>query len=154
VIVSLGIDPGPVPGMFLASWKPGKREADWARAWQCDAGGATGLLGMILAAYGELITCGQVEEFRTLHGAGTRGKNASVTREQVITLSELARDRGVRLAVRHSSAVWSWATDKRLVAAGLIEATVQLPHARAASRHCLFSAVHDGGLTDPLSRRT
>ncbi len=72
----------------------------------------------------------------------------------VTELSALAADRGVKLAVRHSSAVFPWATDKRLRAAGLYEATTGLVHARAASRHALFAAVHDGGLPDPLSRRT
>lgn len=152
-VCALGIDPGPVPGMFLAIWEPGKREAVMTRAFQCDAAGAGGLLSMILAVYGEMITCGQVEEFRTLHGAGTRGAHASVTRQQVITLSALAAERGVIIHVRHSSAVFPWATDKRLKAAGLYEATTALKDARAASRHALFVAVHDGGLPDPLSSR-
>ena len=151
-MVALGVDPGPVPGFFLAAWSPGEREAMTARAWQCDAGGAAALLAMILDFY-DGITCGQIEEFRTRPGAGSRGTYASVTREQVITLGALAAERGVRLAVRHSSAVFPWCSDRRLLAAGLREATTGLVHARAASRHCLFAAVKDGGLTDPLSTR-
>lgn len=152
-VCALGIDPGPVPGMFLASWEPGQRKAHWARAFQCDAGGAHGLLALLLNAYGPVITCGQIEEFRTGYGPGTRGKNASVTREMTLALAALAAERGVKLAVRHSSQAFPWASDKRLQASGLWEATAQLIHARAASRHALYAACHDGGLADPLSRR-
>lgn len=148
----LGIDPGPVPGLFLALWRPGERKASWARAFQCNADGAPGLLSMILAVFGGQVTHGQIEEFRTLHGAGTRGRRASLAREQVVTLTRMAAERGVTLAVRHSSQAFPWAGDRRLQAAGLYEATAQLPHARAASRHALFCAVADGGLPDPLSR--
>ena len=161
-ICALGVDPGPVPGFFLAAWSPGEREAAWTRAYQCNAGGAEGLLIMLLGMmegtqrildYGPVTACGQIEEFRTRSGAGSTGRNASVTREQVVTLGALAAERGVRLAVRHSSAVFPWCSDKRLQAAGLREATTGLVHARAASRHCLFAAVRDGGLPDPLSTR-
>ena len=154
-VCALGIDPGPVPGFFLALWRPGEKKADWARAWQCNADGAGGLLAMILSVHGYLITCGQIEEFRTGRGPGTRGRGASATREMVSTLTAtaLAADRYVKLAVRHSSAVMPWSADKRLAAAGILDATAQLPHARAASRHALYCAAHDGGLPDPLSRR-
>lgn len=151
-ICALGIDPGPVPGFFLALWRPGERQCEWARAYQCDAISAPGLLSMILTTFGSQVTCGQIEEFRTLGGAGTRGRYASVTRQMVTELTAIAADREVKLAVRHSSAVFPWASDKRLKAAGLYEATTALKDARAASRHCLFAAVHDGGLPDPLSK--
>jgi hypothetical protein len=153
-ICALAIDPGPVPGFFLALWRPGEKKADWARAYQCNADGAEGLLAMILNVHGSLVTCGQVEEFRTGHGPGTRGHSATATREMIPVLVSLAGEHGVKLAVRHSSQVMPWATDKRLTAAGVLDATTALVHARAASRHCLFAAVHDGGLPDPLSKRT
>ncbi len=139
--------------MFLAIWETREQKLAWVRAFQCDAAGAGGLLSMILAVYGGMITCGQIEEFRTLHGAGTRGKAASVTRQQVITLSALAAGRGMVLAVRHSSQVFPWASDARLRKAGLYETTTALPHARAASRHALYVACRDGGLPDPLGKR-
>lgn len=154
-VCALGIDPGPVPGYCLAIWETREQKIAWARAFQCDAGSAVLLLDMLLDEYGDAVTCGQVEEFRTQgHGAGTRGKAAGITRSQVILLTALAADRGLTLAVRHSSAVFPWCSDKRLKTAGLYEATAALPHARAASRHALFCAVHDGGLRDPLSTRT
>lgn len=154
-VCALGIDPGPVPGLFLARWRPGEQKAVWARAFQCDAVTVPYLLALLLEdRQDDEISCGQIEEFRTLRGAGTRGRYASVTREMITVLTGLAAKQGVTLAVRHSSAVFPWAGDRRLAAAGLLEATVQLPHARAASRHALFCAVADGGLADPLSEKT
>jgi hypothetical protein len=152
-VVSLGIDPGPGGGMVLGGWKPGEREASLALAWQGTAADAPGQLALILGEYGLLITCGQIEEFRTGIGPGARGKHATVTRGAIPVLASLAAEHGVKLAVRHSSQVMPWTTDKRLRAAGLYAATTGKRHSRAAGRHCLFAAVHDGGLPDPLSRR-
>jgi hypothetical protein len=46
-----------------------------------------------------------------------------------------------------------WATDTRLAAAGLMEPTTGMRHARDAARHALFAAVKTYGLPDPLSAR-
>lgn len=154
-VTACGIDPGPVPGIFLALWRPGKRKAVEAHAYQCNASSVSAMVYWLLGDYGENGTLlGEIEEFRTGRGAGSRGGHASLTREMVSTLTALAAERGVKLAVRHSSQVMPWATDKRLEAAGILDATTGLVHARAASRHCLYAACHDGGLPDPLSRRT
>ena len=152
-VVSLGIDPGPVPGIFLARWRPAGGPAELALAWQCPAEDAPGLLEDILDEYGDIITCGQIEQFRTGRGAGARGRNADRTRGNLSELEEVAAEHGLKLAVRHSSQVMPWASDKRLKEAGLYTATRGKKDARAASRHCLFCAVADGGLPDPLSRR-
>jgi hypothetical protein len=153
-VVSLGIDPGPGGGMVLGGWKPGEREAALALAWQGSAEQAPGELALILAKYGLLITCGQIEEFRTGIGAGARGKSATATRGAIPVLVSLAAEHGIRLAVRHSSQVMPWASDRKLRAAGLYQVTTGKRHSRAASRHCLYAACHDGGLPDPLSTRT
>ena len=152
-VCALGADPGPVPGIFLARWEPGVRVAVLALAWQCPAPDAPALLEEILDEYGDSITCGQIEQFRTGRGAGARGRHADRTRGNLSELEEVAADRGLKLAVRHSSQVMPWASDKRLREAGLYAATRGKQHARAASRHALFCAVADGGLPDPLSGR-
>ena len=64
-VCALGIDPGPVPGIFLARWEPGEKAAVLALAWQCPAEDAPGVLDGILDVYTVLITCGQIEQFRT-----------------------------------------------------------------------------------------
>ena len=152
-VVSLGIDPGPGGGMVLGAWKPGEREADDVLAWQGSAAEAPGQLDLILEEYGLLVTCGQVEEFRAGTGPGARGKHATATRDAIPVLISLAAEHGIRLAVRHSSQVMPWASDKRLREAGLYAATTGKRHSRAAARHCLYAACHDGGLPDPLSSR-
>jgi hypothetical protein len=61
---------------------------------------------------------------------------------------------GVRGSYARSAAdVKPWATDTRLQAAGLLDLTKGMRHARDAARHALFCAVCDFGLTDPLSRK-
>jgi len=59
---------------------------------------------------------------------------------------------GCPLDRRTASQVKRWATDKRLSAAGLLEPTKGMPHARDATRHALFSMVHRKWAPDPLSR--
>ena len=152
-ICAIGIDPGPVPGFFLALWRPGEKTAALALAWQCPADEAPALLEDILDVQGDIITCGQIEEFRTGRGAGARGRNADRTRGSLGELDEVAAEHGLRLAIRHSSQVMPWASDKRLQEAGLYAVTRGKQHARAASRHCLYCAVADGGLPDPLSKK-
>jgi hypothetical protein len=59
----------------------------------------------------------------------------------------------VRSVQRPAGAVKPWATDERLAAAGLLDITKGMNHARDAARHALFAAVADFGQPDPLSRR-
>jgi hypothetical protein len=54
---------------------------------------------------------------------------------------------------RAAALVKPWATDKRLHAAGLLDATKGMQHARDASRQALYAAVHMGVTPDPLSRK-
>jgi hypothetical protein len=72
-----------------------------------------------------------------------------VTRALIAELGDL----GVHVFLRNASLVKTWATDKRLEAAGLLDATKGMGHARDASRHALYAAVHCGITTDPLSTK-
>jgi hypothetical protein len=56
------------------------------------------------------------------------------------------------LHARSAAEVKPWATDERLDAAGLLELTKGMRHARDAARHALYCAVRDYGLPDPLSK--
>ncbi|TDB80191.1 hypothetical protein E1091_19330 [Micromonospora fluostatini] len=58
-----------------------------------------------------------------------------------------------RVYARSAAEVKPWATDLRLAAAGLLDLTKGMRHARDAARHALYCAVRDLGLADPLSRR-
>lgn len=56
-----------------------------------------------------------------------------------------------QLSVRSASQVKKWATDRRLAAAGILEQTKGMGHARDAQRHALFAARMDLQWPDPLS---
>jgi hypothetical protein len=85
-----------------------------------------------------------------------------VTRDLIGTLQEVWEEhdstaegrRGARWFQRPAAHVKPWATDERLEAAGLLEATKGMRHARDAARHALFAACKDGGIPDPLSKRS
>lgn len=66
-------------------------------------------------------------------------------------IGEFQRSGSIHL--RAAVAVKPWATDSRLHALGLLDASIGLPHARDAVRHALYEAVHAGLLPDPLSKK-
>lgn len=151
VLCALGADPGGTTGLAVAYWD----DESWVhpQAYQCNAASAPALLAWLAQSNKSLRVLAQVEEFRAGTGAGARGRNASVTRALVGELGAVLEQAGVKYAVRPATDVKQWATDKRLDRAGLLAVTAGMPnHARDATRHMLFCAVHDGGVPDPLSR--
>jgi hypothetical protein len=99
-----------------------------------------------------------VEKFVTGAGAGSRGKNADVTRQLVMELTEVLQMSGYTVTIRPAADVKPWASNKRLVAAGIYSSEKamhsDMGHAADAARHCLYGA-HEAGITaDPLIRRT
>ncbi len=151
-VVALGIDPGPTTGICLVLWVPSvQRAALDVRAVQVPAAMAAGTLEELLNENGHVITCGQVEEFRSgRRSARLAGTKPDVTRNLVTGLSALAREHGVILKVRPAGLVKPWATDRRLEAAGLLAPTKGKTHARDGARHAVFAAVADGGMKDPM----
>jgi len=154
----IGIDPGPTTGLAVAYWHDG-----WVQpaAFQCDAAAAVTLLRWVLRDNGHCNgraparkqVRAQVEEFRLGTGAGARGPDAAATRSLSEDLAMTLMREHVPCLIRPAAAVKPWATDKRLEKAGLIRVTSGMPqHARDAFRHLLFTAVHDGGVPDPLSK--
>ena len=157
MVTSLGIDIGDTTGFLIAAWAPGHRRAVRVQAFQCDRESAPDLLGWILAGYGEVVRFGQGEEFRdALPGRKLQGTRPAPIRAQQHELAAVAARYGLVLAWRPAANVKSWVQARdwaRLKAAGLWDITAGQPHARSAAWHCLYAAVHDGGLPDPLSRR-
>ena len=90
-----------------------------------------------------------VEQFVVGRGSMRAGHDGAVTRDLIGALQQIAPLAYLRTA----SEVKPWASDLRMAAAGLLEPTKQLRHARDAARHALFAAVADCGIPDPLSRR-
>lgn len=153
----IGIDPGPVPGFVLLDWADGSPAIDVV---QCSSRTAPTVLAALLEDR-RATTVVQIERFVVGHRA-SRSSTAGAgeaTRELVGALQQIWEDRdsteqgrlGGRWFQRSAANVKPWATDARLDAGGLLEATKGMRHARDAARHALFAAVHDGGIPDPLS---
>lgn len=150
----IGIDPGPIPGLVMLTPGPGKPRIDIV---QCSAEIAPSMLWALLARqrdYGTADTLVQIEKFVVGRGSMRSAGAGSKTRDLVGSLGLLAADQpNVLVVQRTASQVKPWATDERLDAAGLLDATKGMRHARDAARHALFAAVKDCGFPDPLSRK-
>ncbi|MCO7195041.1 hypothetical protein [Pseudonocardia sp. McavD-2-B] len=143
----IGVDPGPTPGIVLL-WP--HRAPDVV---QCSAGALCTVVVAMLEETDESLLA--VEEF-VVGARAARSSSASAgtrTRDVIGALARLAEDQNVPIRRYRAADVKPWATDRRLAAAGLVEATKGMRHARDAARHALYAAVRDGGHPDPLSTR-
>jgi hypothetical protein len=161
----IGIDPGPQPGLVLLRF--GISTPWWpcsVRAIQCDAAGAPEILNLLLNDASEntrtLVGC---ERFvRSSRSARLRHGGAASKTERMITEFQnvyagwrlgLVDMTHTQWLMNNASRVKRWAVYERLDKAGLLDATVGMTHARDAAREALFTACHDGGAPDPLSRK-
>lgn len=154
----IGIDPGPVPGIVHLWPHGGGRRKLQIDVVQCSERAAPavlwGLLDSARTCLGQAPALVQIEKFVVGRGSMKSGRAGGVTRDLVGRLrSEAENQPNVTVVVRPAATVKPWATDERLEAAGLLEATKGMRHARDAARHALFAAVKDGGIPDPLSRK-
>lgn len=153
-----GIDPGPVPGFVLI--ERGWPDACGVAVVQCSHEAAATVLAALLEDR-RSATSVQIETFVPGRNARKAGQDSAITRDLIGQLRQIWEDfdgtasgrLGGHWFQRSASQVKPWATDHRLEAAGLLEATKGMRHARDAARHALFCAVHDAGVPDPLSRK-
>ena len=155
----IGIDPGPATGIFTLAWhEGGDTYPPWiaGSAYQCNADAAPGLVDWLLSREHIPVSgawdAGGIEEFRRGNIKGKRA-HAGVTADLVEKLTAVARNRGLVLSCRPAVTVKRWGSDTRLAAAGLLDITSGLPHARDGARHALYAAVYSAGVPDPLSRK-
>lgn len=151
----IGIDPGPVPGLASLTVVDGRLHE--FNVVQCSAELLSDVLFGVLVRH-EVRTIVQVETFVVGAKSMRSAAAGAVTRDLVGQVNELtnrfSRSRpqhAVHYAQRSASQVKPWATDARLLAAGIASRCSGMRHARDAARHALWAAVHDGGLPDPLS---
>jgi hypothetical protein len=154
--VFIGIDPGPVPGFVLIDWftdGPMPR----LEVVQCSRGVAPLILrAFVLDHQLEEPPLVQIERFVVGKRAGrsSSAKAGEQTRDLIGQLiASVPSLPAESWRARAAGEVKPWATDERLEAAGLLDATKGMRHARDAARHALFVAVKDGGVSDPLSRK-
>lgn len=153
VVSVIGADPGPTTGLSFLDYVDGKL-ADSMQV-QVDGAGAVLVLETVLAAHYPVTASniiqrfGQVEAFVTGQSAGTKGTAAEVTRQLVFQLLETLQVYGYHTQLRKKADVSSWGSDKRLRTAGILRPP-EMRHANDASRHGLYTAVHDAYMGDPL----
>lgn len=152
----IGIDPGPIPGIVHLALRAGGRNLD-IDVIQCSESTAPLLLWALLDSArfvgGTAPAIVAIEKFVVGRASMRSGRSGGVTRDLVGKLIREAEDQqNVKVLQRTAAQVKPWATDTRLEAAGLLEATKGMRHARDAARHALFCAVHDAGVPDPLSK--
>lgn len=155
----IGVDPGPTPGIVALHGTTTQTHGVAASVIQCDHDSAALVIRALLSTVDTHDPSGKqpivaVERFVAGYRA-SRSRTASAgatTRDLVGALYEAVR--GVaRFEQRPAAAVKPWATDARLAAAGLLDPTRGMPHARDAARHALYAAVHAQLMPDPLSPR-
>jgi hypothetical protein len=150
----IGIDPGPVVGIVRLQLNrlPGDVSLTGAEALQVTPGLLTDVLNALGRSWRPVLA---VERFVT----GPRAARSSTpsggkaARDTLARIQEWVLEAHWGLCERSASEVKPWATDTRLAAAGLLEPTHGMRHARDGARHALFCAVKDYGLPDPLSAK-
>ena len=122
------------------------------RAFQCNYDAAGELLAMVLDCYTQIDVAG-MEQFRA--GLGRRSPR---TRDLQERLTVMLADHGLPPGTWPAATVKPWSGyqtgERRLSAAGLLDATAGQGHARDAARYCVYAAVMGGLIPDPRSTRT
>lgn len=145
----IGVDPGGTTGIAILHLS--------TRRWEF-AQVTEGLVLPIIKHH--ILACGTVpngtliavEKFVVGPRAGKSAHaGAGKTARELIGQLRVAAGSQITFAERSASTVKKWATDRRLVAAG-VPSLKGMPHAGDGARHALYAAVHDRGLRDPLSR--
>lgn len=150
MIVAVGMDPGPKPGLVKLGYSDGALIG--VHVVQCSADIALDILELMLHTPATFETYFGVERYVDRQH-GRSGAPGQRTRDMVGSAVVLATANGAMVTQRNASKVKAWATDDRLDKAGLMEPTKGMPHARDGARHALYTAVHDGKILDPYSKR-
>jgi hypothetical protein len=162
--VVIGIDPGPIPGFVVLDLARDAMPA--VEVVQCSHRAAPTVLAGLLTFAPDVPVHVQIETFVVGRASMRSGQHGAVTRDLVGRLREVWEGhdstirgrRGGHWFQRSAAQVKPWATDRRLQAAvcagdtSLWLATAGMRHARDGARHALYCAVHDAGVSDPLSK--
>lgn len=155
MIVAIGMDPGETVGLCRLTYAVDSSLL-LADVVQASASTALDLLEVLLRVPKGTEVYFQVEKFVIGRGSYRSGSPGARTRDMVgsaCTLALAAAQGHTMVSRRSAGEAKAWATDGRLKAAGLLEDTKGMGHARDATRHALFTAVAEGNIPDPLSRK-
>lgn len=150
----IGIDPGPLPGIVRLHILEDDRGTTLleAQALQVTPGVLIAVLEALADGVRQVVALERFVVGPRASRSSTPAAGAA-TRAMVSRIADWAGQRGIQQHARSAAEVKPWATDTRLEAAGLLELSKSMRHARDAARHALFCAVKDYGLPDPLSRK-
>ena len=155
MIVAIGMDPGPTPGLVRLVYA--EQRLISVEVVQCTANAWKGILISWLpisplTPYFRDETYFQGEKFVIGRASARSGSPGAVTRDMVGESVQVCAGLAI-VTLRSASEAKNWATDKRLDAAGITRHVKGMVHARDAARHALFTAVAEGNIPDPLSRK-
>lgn len=158
MIVAIGMDPGPKPGLVKLTYSDGLL-VDIAVV-QCTANVVLDILQLWLVGvptnaevyFGVERYVDRIQGRSTAAGSRTRDMVGSALTTVQVSLSGPGAPRG-GVSQNSASRVKKWATDGRLLAAGLKAPTEGMQHSRDAARHALWTAVDSGKCPDPYSKR-
>lgn len=167
-LICVGVDPGPTPGVgclrfdrtgespnggFKSLWK--LVGADIYQLAPNDTGTLIHLVELLLNTNGPFDTDKIISVERFVRGRRSAKvsdpKAVDITLEQIESLRAVGDWPGIRLSSRSASEVKPWATEARLLKAGF-KLPKGMTHGIDGARHCLFAAVADGEIPDPLSK--
>lgn len=156
----LGIDPGPMCGLFGFYTGPVPADSTWLAlrpapdVIQCNMEVLQDVLHAIYIGSDTLIAM-EAWVSSALSARGNDPAARAATKKAVDIVERFSRDdsRDIRTVTRSAANVKPWASDRRLAGAGFLHLTNGMRHARDGSRHALYAAVRDCGMRDPLSRK-
>ena len=166
IVSVVGCDPGPTSGFAFLDYVPlpfALPEIKYpvqpkVTLFQADGSSALVVLEAMLSSFYSDERVSQrfasVEAFRTGRSAGSKGKDADVTRQLVMQITETLQLFGYKVKIRAAAEVKPWATDKRLIAAGIKGSSGIHGKGRDAydgSRQAIYCARWDAFLPDPLA---
>jgi hypothetical protein len=153
-IRAIGIDVGPTPGLVGLLYKDNRLTK--VDVIQCSAGMLDFAFRALLMPYvgaTDVEIYAQAERFVIGTKSMRTGSPGARTRDMVGEVAQLAAAAGVHLTLRSAMETKAWATDRHLTVAGLIAPTKGMAHARDGARHALYTAVQEGKVLNPLSRK-
>ncbi|HEY2086412.1 MAG TPA: hypothetical protein VGH54_10370 [Mycobacterium sp.] len=146
----IGIDPGPTTGIVALLFSDVDAMSDPVIL-QCDHYSTMFFADVIAHGFMQPTkTIVAVEQFVVGPRSGRSG-SAEAGRITRNLIGALSAEFGDDVVLRAAGQVKPWATDRKLAAAGLLDPTAGMGHARDAARHALYAAVQSG-FRDPMSK--
>lgn len=147
----VGIDPGVTTGLCVLEYGA-HQVLQPPILMQVNEAGFLPVLNFLLSSRKGCLVA--IEQFVTGNSAGTKGKNADVTRAVIAQAQTFAHMHDCRAVTRKAADVKPWATDKRLERAGILTASnkTSVRHSLDAGRMALWGAVYYSIGPDPLAR--